>query len=69
MMFDVQKDLVLNNDFINSLYRVIAKVVKTKTRELVHVPEMPGPDGEGNEPSEEAKQAAQKNIEEAQKTN
>ena len=69
MLFDVQKDLVLNNDFINSLYRVIAKVVKTKTRETVPVPEMPGPDAEGAEPSEEVKQAAQKSIEEATKTN
>lgn len=57
-LFDVQKDLVLNADFINILYRVIAKVVKTKLRETVPVPEMPQPDAEGNEPAEEEKASA-----------
>jgi hypothetical protein len=65
----MQKDLVLNSDFVSTLYRVIAKVVKTKTREVLPVPEMPGPDADGNEPSEEAKHNAQKAIEDAQKVN
>lgn len=60
---------VLNNDFINCLFRVIAKVVKTKTRETVPVLEMPVLDSEGGEPSGEAKQSAQKSLEEALKTN
>lgn len=55
-LFDVQKELVLNNDFINILYRVIAKIVKNKVRETVPVPEMPGPDAEGVEPSDDDKQ-------------
>ena len=69
MLFDVQKDLVLNGDFISILYRVIAKVVKTKAKETTAVPEMPVPDAEGNEPSEDAKQAAHKTIEDAVKAN
>jgi hypothetical protein len=65
----MQKDLVLNADFINILYRVISKVVKTKAKESVPVPEMPGPDADGNEPSEDDKQNAQRRIEEAVKNN
>jgi hypothetical protein len=67
--FDVLKDLVISKEFIEVLYRVIIKTARTKLKPLVHVPEMPGPDAEGNEPSEEAKESATKLINEAQKTN
>ena len=68
-LFDVEKDLVLNKEFISILYKVIGKVVKTKIRETVPIPEMPQPDADGNEPSEEDKASAQKRIEEAMKHN
>ena len=68
-LFDVMKDLVINADFINILYHVIAKTVKTKLKQHVPIPEMPGPDAEGNEPSDDDKAAAQKKIDEATKTN
>lgn len=63
------KDLVINADFINILYQVIAKTVKTQLKVHVAIPEMPGPDAEGNEPSDDDKAAAQKKIDEAVKTN
>lgn len=40
-LFDVQKDLVINSDFTNILYKVIAKIIKTRTKEQLPVPEMP----------------------------
>jgi hypothetical protein len=58
--FEVIKDLVISKEFIETLYRVIIKIARTKLRPIHPVPEMPQPDAEGNEPSEEAKQAAQK---------
>jgi|LauGreDrversion4_2_1035121.scaffolds.fasta_scaffold587019_2 hypothetical protein len=64
-LFEVQKDLVLNQEFINILYKVIGKIVKTKIKEPMAIPEMPQPDAEGNEPSEEDKANAHKRIEEA----
>ena len=63
------KDLVINAEFINILYHVIAKTVKTQLKQHVAIPEMPGPDAEGNEPSDDDKAAAQKKIDEAIKTN
>lgn len=68
-LFDVMKDLVINADFINILYHVIAKTVKTQLKVHVAIPELPGADAEGNEPSEEDKAAAQKKIDDAVKTN
>ncbi len=52
-----------------TLYKVISRIVKLKAKELQPVPEMPGPDAEGNDPPEEEKAAIQKQIDEAQKTN
>ncbi len=52
------KDLVINADFINILYHVIAKTVKTQLKQHVAIPEMPGPDAEGNEPSDDDKASA-----------
>ena len=60
---------MINSDYMNALYKVISKIVKLKVKEMVGVPEMPAADAEGVEPSEEDKQAAQKLIEEALKTN
>lgn len=68
-LFDVMKDLVINADFINILYFVIAKTVKTQLKEHVPLPEMPVPDAEGNEPSDDDKAAAQKKIDDAVKAN
>lgn len=48
---------------------MIARIIGTKVREPVSVPDMPGPDADGNEPSEDDKQIAQKVIEDAQKAN
>lgn len=54
--FDVLKDLVISKEFIEVLYRVIIKAARTKLKPLLPVPEMPVPDAEGNEPSDEAKE-------------
>ena len=63
------KDLVISQEFVDIIYGVIAKVVKTQPKEAVPVPEMPGPDAEGNEPSDDDRAAAQKKIEEVTKIN
>lgn len=55
--FEVIKDLVISKEFIKTLYRVIIKVARTKLKPISAVPEMPQPDAEGNEPSEEDKAA------------
>lgn len=68
-LFEVMKDLVLSDEFIGILYNAISKIVKTQNKEYVPIPEMPQPDAEGNEPSEEDRAAAQKKIEEANKIN
>jgi hypothetical protein len=68
-LFDVQKDLVLNSEFASNLYQVVAKIIKTKTKETSPVPEMPQPDVDGNEPSEDDRQNAYKRIEEVMKAN
>lgn len=67
--FEVIKDLVISKDFIETLYRVIVKVARTKLRPIYPLPEMPQPDAEGNEPSEDEKAAVQKKIEEITKVN
>lgn len=53
--FEVIKDLVISKEFIETLYRVIVKIVRTKTKSLYPVPEMPQPDADGNELSEDEK--------------
>lgn len=67
--FEVLKDLVISKDFIETLYRVIIKIARTKLKPIHPVPEMPQPDAEGNEPSEEEKTVVQKRIEEVTKIN
>ena len=67
--FEVLKDLVISKDFIETLYRVIVKVVRTKHKPIHPLPEMPLPDAEGNEPSEEERAQVQKRIEEVTKQN
>lgn len=68
-LFDVMRDLVISSEFVDIIYAVVAKIVKTLPKESIPVPEMPGPDAEGNDPSEEEKAAAQKKIEEVTKMN
>lgn len=58
--FEVIKDLVISKEFIETLYKVIIKIARTKLKPTHQVPEMPQPDAEGNEPSEEEKAAVQK---------
>jgi hypothetical protein len=67
--FDVLKDLVISKEYIEVLYRVIIKAARTKLKPLIPVPEMPGPDAEGNEPTDEAKDVATKQINEVMKNN
>ena len=68
--FEVIKDLVISKEFIETLYRVIIKVARTKLKPLQPVPEMhQQPEGEGVEISEEEKQSALKKIEEVVKAN
>jgi hypothetical protein len=68
-LFDMMKDLVINQDFISILYRVVAKIVKTKLRESFLVPSLPEPPAEGEEVNEEERAAAQKKIEESLRAN
>lgn len=68
-LFDVLKDLVISKEFIEVLYRVIIKASRTKLKPLLSVPDMPGPDAEGNEASDESKDLATKAINEAVKNN
>lgn len=67
--FEVIKDLVISKDFIETLYRVIIKIARTKLKPISPVPEMPQPDAEGNEPSEEDKANVARRIEEITKLN
>jgi hypothetical protein len=67
--FEVLKDLVISKDFIEILYKVIIKIARTKLRPIHHVPEMPQPDAEGNEPSDEDKNTVSKKIDEITKLN
>ena len=57
-IFEVLKDLVISKDFIETLYRVVIKIARTKLKQLHSVPDMPLPDENGVEPSEEEKAAA-----------
>jgi hypothetical protein len=63
------RDLVISQDFVDIIYAVIAKIVKTLPKETLPIPEIPGPDADGNEPSEDDRAAIQKKIEEITKTN
>lgn len=55
--FEVLKDLVISKEFIEVLYRVIIKIARTKFKAILPLPEMPVPDENGVEPTEEAKAA------------
>jgi len=55
--FEILKDLVISKEFIETLYRVIIKVTRTKMKQIHQVPEMPQPDAEGNDIPEEEKAA------------
>ena len=39
--FEVLKDLVISKEFIETLYRVVIKVARTKLKQILPVPEMP----------------------------
>jgi hypothetical protein len=52
-IFEVLKDLVISKEFIETLYKVIIKISRTKLKPIYPVPETGGVDAEGNEPSEE----------------
>lgn len=67
--FEVLKDLVISKEFIETLYRVIIKIARTKLKPLHTLPEMPQADAEGNEPSEEARALAQRQIDEVARLN
>lgn len=56
--FDVMKDLVISKEVVEVFYQAIIKIARTKMLPIEPVPEMPGPDAEGNEPSEEVKEQA-----------
>jgi hypothetical protein len=65
--FEVLKDLVISKEFIETLYRVIIRIARNKLRPILPVPEIPGPDAEGNELPEDDKAAIQKKIDEITK--
>lgn len=54
-LFEVIKDLVISREFIETLYRVIIRIARTTMKQIMPLPDMPGPDENGNEPSEEEK--------------
>ena len=56
--FDVMKDLVISKEIVEAVYASIIKLARKKLIDIQPVPEMPGPDGEGNEPTEEVKEKA-----------
>jgi hypothetical protein len=56
--FEVIKDLVISKEYIETLYKVIIRIARTKLKPILPVPEMPGVDVDGNEPSEEERLAA-----------
>lgn len=53
--FDVMKDLVISKEIIELFYQAIIKLARTQMVPIEPIPEMPVPDAEGNEPSEEEK--------------
>ena len=65
----MQKDLVINAEFINTLYKVIAKIVKMRTKDSFLIPDMPQADPEGKEPTDEERNASHKRIEESMRVN
>lgn len=67
--FEVIKDLVISKEFIETLYRVIIKIVRTKIKTIYPVPEMPQPDPDGNDLTEEEKAVLQKKIDDLSKIN
>ena len=54
----MMRDLVISQEFIDIFYAVMAKIVKMQPKEQVPIPEMPGADADGNEPSEDERAAA-----------
>ena len=66
--FEVLKDLVLSKEYIETLYRVIIKIARTKLKPIQPLPEMPVAI-EGVEPTEDEKHNVQKQIEVITKTN
>lgn len=54
-LFDIHKDLVISQEFVEIFYRTVVKLHRTKPREILPLPDAPQPDAEGNEPSEEMK--------------
>ncbi len=55
---EICKDLVISKEFVNVMYRSIINIARTPHKKMAAVPEMPVPDEEGKEPSEEDKAAA-----------
>jgi hypothetical protein len=62
-LFDIIKDLVISREFIEIFYRTIVKIARTKQRESLPIPDAPGPDEEGKEPTDEQKLAHEKQVE------
>lgn len=56
-LFEVIKDLVISKEFIETLYKVVIKIARTKLKQTSPLPEMPPNDENGNEPPEEEKLA------------
>jgi hypothetical protein len=56
-LFEVIKDLVISKEFIDAIVSNMKelKIARTKLKKLEPIPEMPVPDENGNEPSEEEK--------------
>lgn len=62
--FEVVKELVINRDFIETLYKTILNVATRKQDPIEDLPEVPTPAEEGGEVPEEEKKNWEKRCEE-----
>lgn len=67
--FEVVKELVINRDFIEALYRTIVKIASRKQAAIQELPEAPQPAEEGAEVPEEEKKEWEKRCEEIKAEN
>ena len=62
-MFEIQKDLVLLPEVIDSIYRAITKIIQAKPKALQTVPDLP------EDAVEEAKEQRVERLEQAKEMN
>jgi hypothetical protein len=68
-LFEICKELVINRDFIESLYRTLIRIAMRKVVPAEVLPEMPAPKEDEAEPTEEEKKEIDKKIDEVKHRN